>query len=796
MGSLHDANPSIASPSGEGIADIYTALRLDTSCIATVWSWVPASGFLDLYHAGDANNPSWNYITTLQAPAAGSQTLSAQYTLPAGGNMQAVRASYRLNGSADPCSPGNFDDHDDLVFTLEAPAFSKNFSPAVINPGAPTTLTFTLDSTAVTVATSDLGFTDDIPAGVEIASMPNATTTCSGAILSAPPGGTQITLANGSLAAFSNCTVTVDVTSSTLGSHLNTSSALSTSLGTVDPASAPLSVVTPPGFAKDFSVDVSGNAAGGHLNTTGDLTSAAGNSGPASDTLTVSPLPSFGKAFDPDAIVDGESSTLVFTLDNTGSLAVDDLAFADNLPAGMVIATPPNETSTCTGATITAPAGGVTISFSGASLGAAASCTLSVGVTTAAAGVHDNTSGDLTSTAGNSGPASASLTVGAIITVTVASAVPDFDGVCTLREAVTNANNNADTTGGDCVAGVAGDVILLPALPAGQAYTLLLGGSGDDLNAGGDLDVTDPAGLTILGSGPRTSIVDGGGLDRVFDSQPGVPLALQGITVRGGSIPPHPSPLTGPVTKLLGDGGGGIRAQGPLELTEVRIHANASPGDGGGLLVQDTSAIIRRSLFDANQAHTAADAAGGAIAVAGSGLNFVTLEHTTLSGNTAAASEGGALSHEGGGGVTLCYVTVTGNSSGVRRAAAGPLVLLSSIVTGNGASDCSGSAVSSGFNVFGSNHGTNCPAGTDDVIPSGDPGTVVDPLADLGGPTDTHGVYFGSPAIDLVPPATNGCGTTDTLDQRGLPRPDSGLCEAGAYEGAAGPVELFAFEIE
>ena len=40
----NDANPSIASPSGEGIADIYTALRLNDSCIGRNFQGSPCSG--------------------------------------------------------------------------------------------------------------------------------------------------------------------------------------------------------------------------------------------------------------------------------------------------------------------------------------------------------------------------------------------------------------------------------------------------------------------------------------------------------------------------------------------------------------------------------------------------------------------------------------------------------------------------------------------------------------------------------------------------------------------------------
>jgi hypothetical protein len=85
---------------------------------ATVWAWsTGSSDTLDLYYTADANSPSWNYITSLVPPAGGAQTLSAQYVLPAG-ELQAVRAQFRYQSTNAPCSPGTYNDRDDLVFAV------------------------------------------------------------------------------------------------------------------------------------------------------------------------------------------------------------------------------------------------------------------------------------------------------------------------------------------------------------------------------------------------------------------------------------------------------------------------------------------------------------------------------------------------------------------------------------------------------------------------------------------------------------------------------------------------------
>jgi hypothetical protein len=86
---------------------------------ATVWAWTtPASDKLDLYYAANANSPTWTFLTTLTPAAAGAQTLSATYTLPAGA-LQAVRAQFRYQGTVGTCTTGGYQDRDDLIFAVQ-----------------------------------------------------------------------------------------------------------------------------------------------------------------------------------------------------------------------------------------------------------------------------------------------------------------------------------------------------------------------------------------------------------------------------------------------------------------------------------------------------------------------------------------------------------------------------------------------------------------------------------------------------------------------------------------------------
>jgi len=160
-------------------------------------------------------------------------------------------------------------------------------------------------------------------------------------------------------------------------------------------------------------IDVSG-LNDGTLTLSVTLTDPAGNvSGAQTDAATKDTnLPAFSKAFAPASIQTGDVSTLTFTIDNS-ALAVPATAldFTDNLPAGMEVAATPNASTTCTGGTLTAVAAAGVVSYTGGTIAAGASCTVDVDVTATAAGALVNTTGDLTSSLGNSGTAGATLTV-------------------------------------------------------------------------------------------------------------------------------------------------------------------------------------------------------------------------------------------------------------------------------------------------------------------------------------------------------------------------------------------------
>ncbi|MBY5956812.1 hypothetical protein KUV50_01605 [Membranicola marinus] len=101
------------------------------------------------------------------------------------------------------------------------PEFDMEFVPGQIKKDSISTLTYTISNPNGTIDFNSLGFVDDLPAGLRIAAVPNVITSCAGAMVTAPAGGTSIVFSNGALNAMDICTVQVDVTSRVSGFFQN-----------------------------------------------------------------------------------------------------------------------------------------------------------------------------------------------------------------------------------------------------------------------------------------------------------------------------------------------------------------------------------------------------------------------------------------------------------------------------------------------------------------------------------------------------------------------------------------------
>jgi uncharacterized repeat protein (TIGR01451 family) len=238
-----------------------------------------------------------------------------------------------------------------------APTFTKAFSsPSVeLVPNATTTLTYTITNTS-DLRLTGLAFFDPLPPGLSVANPNNLNNGCGGT-LAAAPGANAISLVNGSLEANASCTISLDLQVT---------------------ATAPGALISSP-------VTLSSNQAP-------SATTAAINL-----TLTV-PAPTFTMDFVPNPrILTGGGTArgdLTFTITNNAAIPLTGLAFSHTLPpvpaanpliVSNAVGIVPSATPTCGSFTITAPAGGTNIQFTGGPVAPGQTCTVTIPVQTTAA---------------------------------------------------------------------------------------------------------------------------------------------------------------------------------------------------------------------------------------------------------------------------------------------------------------------------------------------------------------------------------------------------------------------------
>jgi CSLREA domain-containing protein len=350
---------------------------------------------------------------------------------------------------------------------------------------------------------------------------------------------------------------------------------------------------------------------------------------------------------------------------------------------------------------------------------------------------------------------------------------------CTLRAAIMETNALAGT-----------DTINLPA----GTYTLTIAGQGEDGAATGDLDIQGT--LTIAGAGAGSAIIDGNGLDRVLQVLDLGRLTLSEVTVTNGNP---------------GNGsGGGIRNSGTLTIVRSTIANNAAEGilnTSSGTLRIDRSVIANHSawgIFNLGSlrmvASTLHDNAGAirnhganghliavGVIIRGNSGGLTTTgpsASATLTNSTISGQAGEGLHIEGPQTVELTNVTITSNAGGgTFRSSSGTLTLKNTIVAENPGGNCAGGVSVSSYSL---DSGATCGlVGTGDQSNT-DP--MLGPLANNGGPTRTHALLSGSPAVDTGDPGAPPGGCLP-VDQRGFPRQDIAnvgtlgtQCDKGAFE--------------
>jgi hypothetical protein len=364
-------------------------------------------------------------------------------------------------------------------------------------------------------------------------------------------------------------------------------------------------------------------------------------------------------------------------------------------------------------------------------------------------------------------------------------------GACTLRAAV----QEADAADGSSTITVPAGRYRLTIPPVPEA------GSAADAEAGkGDLDLDGE--IAIHGAGAGATILDAGGVDRMFETGSTADVRIADLTVTGGDS------TAGGSQEI--DLGGAILNKGAITLERVALVGNLADGGGGMFSIPGTVPVIRDSLIAGNVAFS-----GGGLRLDAGGK----ITNTTITGNSLRtlppdwpqtkpvgvvvptvdeiSGWGGGIDHRGGDDVEIVNSTIVGNhalkggggiASGQgyapisEQVALGRLTLRNTIVAGNssdsGTRDCHVKdqvIASLGHNL--DSDGSCFLTAAGDRAKS-DP--LLGVLADNGGPTQTLAPRAGSPVIDGG--GAEGCPPTD---QRGIARPQGAACDIGAVEYVA-----------
>jgi CSLREA domain-containing protein len=366
------------------------------------------------------------------------------------------------------------------------------------------------------------------------------------------------------------------------------------------------------------------------------------------------------------------------------------------------------------------------------------------------------------------------------------------DSDCSLREAIEAANTNTVVDG--CSSGD----VLTDTITFDVAGTITLNNS-----------LVVQSGGPIIIDGSDVVSISGGGVTNILLVEPGSNLTLQNLVMQNGhNVGNFASGLTnnfGNVTiiKCEFSGnitnewlGGAIYNQGMLNISTSTFYSNTVWWDPGGGLCNDGVASITDSTFSDNQGYI-----GGGIENTG----VITITNSTISGNSTFWYGGGlyntgvasiinssislnSVGQGSGGGISntgimsIVNSTVSSNSAPTGGGIRGEdtVFLANTIIANNQmGGDCIGTIADNGHNLD-SDGSCGLDAAKGSLLNT-DP--LLGPLQDNGGPTLTHALLWGSPAIDAS--ANEGCPATD---QRGVTRPVDGnrdglaVCDIGSFE--------------
>ena len=451
----------------------------------------------------------------------------------------------------------------------------QSMSATVFPVNGTTTLHLSPGNPDSTNPQSGITVTDNLPAGLAVATPNGLTGGCAGATISAVPGSNLISLSGFNLAPDAQCDVFIDLIGTAPGVLNNSAAAFSNEGGAGNPTVVAVTVVGSP-------------------------------------ALTAS----FGTASIPQAA----TTSLTYTLQSPNStVALSGIAFTDTLPAGLAIATPNGLSGSCSG-TITATAGTNSVALSGATLPANGTCTFAVNVIGSTAGLKVNTTSTVSSVEGGVA-AAATGTLDVVAPPSLAQvfgpAVIGVNGVTSVGFTLTGPAANSATLSG---------VGFSDSLPAGLVVAtpngLANGCSGAVITANAGSGTITMSGGTLLPNAQCLVVVN------VTGTSPGSFTNTTGAVVsanggNGNAATASLTVVTAP-TIAIAFGAASMPLSATTTLTFTLNNANASPVTG--LAFTDT---LPAGLVVATPNALSGGCGGGAI-TALSGSNSISLSAGTL----------------------------------------------------------------------------------------------------------------------------------------------------------------------
>lgn len=378
-------------------------------------------------------------------------------------------------------------------------------------------------------------------------------------------------------------------------------------------------------------------------------------------------------------------------------------------------------------------------------------------------------------------------------------------GPCPTVLIVNNAGDSSDILPGDGVCNASGGGCTLRAAiqeanaqPACGSVTINFSGVTSPIGLGTALPNISHN-INLSGPGPDQLTITRSGADdfRIFTVDSEVTASMSGLTISNGRLNDDGGGILNNGTLTVVNGvvkdnnisnpnynGGGICNRGTLNVVNTTIRGNVA-NNGGGITNFGTLTVVNSSI----NSNTA-----GGVAGPGGGINNIgvaTIINSTISGNTCNIAAGGIFNQSGN--LTLTNSTVSlntaknGTAGGV-AVGAGTVTLRNTIIANNSNTDVSGNFTSQDYNLIGNTAGANFTGPTAHHIVNVN--ALLGPLANNGGPTMTHALLAGSPAIDTGSNvlAVDQNGNPLTTDQRdaGFTRIVNGTVDIGAFEAQSG----------